>query len=68
MAKKRVMLSLDETLLERMDQACDAQGISKSAYVSMLVSKDLQDTQALIKEFIAMVKQSASDAGIEMDE
>lgn len=65
MAKKRVMLSFDEELLEKMEKACKSQGITKSAYVSMVVSKDLGDTQKLLAEFRKQLEELVRDAGLE---
>lgn len=65
MAKKRVMLSFDEELLEKMEKACKSQGITKSAYVSMVVSKDLGDTQKLLAEFRKQLEELVRDAGLD---
>lgn len=51
MAKKRVMLTLDEELLERIEAACKKLGVSKSAYVSTVVAKDMADSKQVIEEF-----------------
>ena len=65
MAKKRVMLTMDEDLLERVDRACESQGITKSAYISMVVAKDLQDTEKLLAEFRRQLDKVVKDVGLE---
>ena len=65
MAKKRVMLTMDEDLLERVDKACESQGITKSAYISMVVAKDLQDTEKLLAEFRRQLDKVVKESGLE---
>jgi len=61
MAKKRVMITMEESLLERLDAACSSQGISKSAYLSTLVAKDLEDSQKVLEQFKELIEQAVSD-------
>lgn len=68
MAKKRVMLTMDEELLERLEVACKSQGITKSAYVSMVVAKDLKDTEKVIAEFKKQLEKMVKEAGLELQE
>jgi hypothetical protein len=41
MTAKRVLISIDERLLERIDQACARQGLSRSRYLAELAAADL---------------------------
>lgn len=41
MAAKRVLISIDERLLARIDDACAARGMSRSAYLAQLAEADL---------------------------
>lgn len=68
MAKKRVMLTMDEGLLERIEKACSSQGITKSAYISTVVAKDLGDTERVLYEFKQILEKMVSDAGLELHE
>lgn len=41
MPAKRVLISIDERLLARIDDACARRGLSRSAYVAQLADADL---------------------------
>jgi hypothetical protein len=41
MPAKRVLISIDERLLARIDDACDRRGLSRSAYLAGLADADL---------------------------
>lgn len=41
MAAKRVLISIDGRLLERIDQLCEQRGLSRSAYLAQLADADL---------------------------
>ena len=41
MPAKRVLISIDERLLARIDDACDRRGMSRSAYLAQLANGDL---------------------------
>jgi hypothetical protein len=41
MVAKRVLISIDERLLERIDDACARRGVSRSAYLAQLAGADL---------------------------
>jgi hypothetical protein len=41
MVAKRVLISIDERLLERIDDACARRGVSRSAYLAQLADADL---------------------------
>ena len=41
MPAKRVLISIDERLLERIDDACARRGLSRSAYLAQLADTDL---------------------------
>jgi hypothetical protein len=41
MTAKRVLISIDERLLDRIDQACTRLGISRSAYIAQLADREL---------------------------
>lgn len=43
MPAKRVLISIDERLLGRIDQACERLGMSRSAFVARSASRDLED-------------------------
>lgn len=66
MAKKRVMLTMDEDLLERIEKACASQGVTKSAYISMVVAKDLDDTTKLMELFKDELMRQVKEAGLEL--
>ena len=42
MTAKRVLISLDERLLARIDQACARSGMTRSAYLAQLAERDLE--------------------------
>jgi DNA-binding phage protein len=44
MTAKRVLISIDERLLERIDQACARRGMTRSAYLARLADADLSGT------------------------
>lgn len=64
MAKKRVMITVDEDLLERMEAACKSQGVSKSAYISTLVSRDIDDSKKFLNDFKTLLEQAMKDGGM----
>ena len=41
MTAKRVLISIDEHLLDRIDQACARRGLSRSRYLALLADADL---------------------------
>lgn len=41
MTAKRVLISIDERLLDRIDQACARRGMTRSAYLAELADADL---------------------------
>ena len=41
MPAKRVLISIDEGLLARIDDACDRRGMSRSAYLAQLADADI---------------------------
>ena len=41
MPAKRVLISIDERLLARIDEACDRVGTSRSAFIARAASRDL---------------------------
>lgn len=41
MPAKRVLISVDERLLARIDSACDRLGMTRSAYIAQLADADL---------------------------
>lgn len=58
------MITVDEDLLERMEVACKSQGISKSAYISTLVSRDIDDSTKFLAEFRNLLDQAMNDGGM----
>lgn len=44
MASKRVLISIDERLLGRIDEACARNGIPRSTYLAKLAERDLHAT------------------------
>ena len=58
MAKKRLMISVDENLLSKIELACAETGISKSDYFSVLASKDLDKSEEFLKEFQKLLNAS----------
>lgn len=49
--KKRIQVAISEELYERIDKHCKTAGITKSAYLSLLAAKDLEDTKKYLQEF-----------------
>lgn len=43
MSAKRVLISIDERLLGRIDDACDRLGMSRSAFLARSASRELDD-------------------------
>jgi hypothetical protein len=41
MAARRVLISIDERLLDRIDEACARRGLTRSAYLATLADADL---------------------------
>ncbi|MGH2429328.1 MAG: hypothetical protein ACRDGV_10705 [Candidatus Limnocylindria bacterium] len=41
MPAKRVLISIDDRLLQRIDAACQRKGLSRSAYLAELAARDL---------------------------
>lgn len=41
MPARRVLISIDERLLERIDQACARRGVSRSAFLAQLAEAEL---------------------------
>ena len=41
MPAKRVLISIDERLLDRIDEACARRGLTRSAYLAQLADADL---------------------------
>lgn len=67
MAKKRIMITMEEDLIERLDKACSSQGVTKSAYISMVVAKDLGDSEKVLSEFKKLLEKMSEDAGLQID-
>jgi hypothetical protein len=42
MTAKRVLISIDERLLARIDAACEQRGMSRSAFIAQSASRDLE--------------------------
>lgn len=63
--KKRVQISFPVALLEKMDSYCAEAGMTRSAYVSMLVSKDLDTTDKFVLEFKKQLEGIIEKMGIE---
>ena len=45
MPAKRVLISIDEHLLRRVDDACERRGLSRSRYLAQLADADLTDAR-----------------------
>ena len=56
MAKKRVMVTLDESLLARMDEYDQDHELTRSGLISLAV-KDYMDSQALLPDFSAALSR-----------
>jgi len=58
MARIRVNLQMTENLLEKVDEYSESLNLSRSAFVSMAISKYIQQEQLLemFPEFVKMVK------------
>ena len=63
--KKRVQIAFPTPLIEKMDSYCREAGLSRSSYVSMLVSKDLDDTDKFVVEFKKQLEDIIEKMGIE---
>lgn len=63
--KRRVQISFPVALLEKMDAYCAEAGMTRSAYVSMLVSKDLDTTDKFVVEFKKQLEEIIGKIGIE---
>lgn len=63
--KQRVQITFPKPLIEKMDAYCRESGLSRSGYVSMLVSKDLDDTDKFVVEFKKQLEQLIEKIGIE---
>ena len=42
MVAKRVLISIDERLLDRIDEACERLGMTRSAFLAQSASRDLE--------------------------
>ena len=49
--KRRITIVLSDELFEKIEKHCSESGISKSAYLSLLAAKDLEDTKKYLEEF-----------------
>lgn len=49
--KVRVQISFGRDLYEKIESHCKEAGISKSAYLSLLAAKDLEDTGKFLVDF-----------------
>ncbi len=49
--KRRFQVTFSDELTEKMDAYCKEAGISKSAYLSLLAAKDLEETDKFLVEF-----------------
>lgn len=63
--KQRVQITFPKTLLEKMDTYCREAGLTRSGYVSMLVSKDLDDTEKFVVEFKKQLEDLIEKIGID---
>lgn len=50
-AKIRVQISFGRDLFEKIQSHCEEAGISKSAYLSLLAAKDLENTDKYLVDF-----------------
>lgn len=63
--KTRVQIAFPKALLEKMDAYCREAGLSRTSYVSMLVAKDLDDTDKFVVEFKKQLEGIIEKIGIE---
>lgn len=49
--KRRIQITFSQELYEKLDAYCSEAGISKSAYLSLLAAKDLEDTDKFLVDF-----------------
>lgn len=49
--KRRFQVTFSDDLHDKMERYCNEAGISKSAYLSLLAAKDLEDTDKFIVDF-----------------
>lgn len=62
MTAKRVLISIDELLLARIDQACARSGMTRSAYLAQLAERDMHATTGPGTTPTARAALSALDA------
>lgn len=69
MPAKRVLISIDEGLLRRVDDACARSGMSRSAYLARLADADLTGSatgpgaSASVRAALATLDQLVGEAG-----
>ena len=63
--KTRVQIAFPKPLLAKMDAYCQEAGLSRTSYVSMLVAKDLDDTDKFVVEFKKQLEDIIEKMGIE---
>ena len=63
--KVRVQIAFPRALLEKMDAYCKESGLSRTSYVSLLVSKDLENTDKFVVEFTKQLEEIIEKMAIE---
>lgn len=68
MPAKRVLISIDERLLARIDDACARRGMSRSAYLARLADADLAGgigpgARPEVRAALATIDQLVAEAG-----
>lgn len=68
MAAKRVLISIDERLLDRIDEAADRLGLSRSAFLARTAARELDEgsgpgADPRVRASLAALDQLLSDPG-----
>lgn len=58
--KRRVMVTLSDELLERLEEYCNRIGITKSAYIAYTVATSLDTQQQLVGGISALMARSVT--------
>lgn len=66
MAKKKILLSMSEELVSRLDDFCSAAGVSRAAYVSILLMENLPPSPAAVEPAGFDAADMADDADFGM--
>lgn len=63
--KRRFQVTFSDELYAKVDAYCNEAGITKSAYLSLLAAKDLEDSERFLVEFKNELQEVISKLAIE---